>query len=185
MQSTSLWSCVQVNNIQFKCIIHAHTESTLLQSCVQCTASPTPFLLPSTLVAHPPFYLLICWDGHLCGKSWTGQSHTQGFGRTGLDITKGALNAPGQLWTIYRHREHMLAHGLIGLIHTYIHRTIWLCPYGQSMDYFTTWGQLLYDQTVSEWHVYLRSLQSLSYMHTPSFYTYAYTLLRFRVCVKS
>ena len=35
------------------------------------------------------------------------QSHTQGFGRTSLDITKGALNAPGQLWTIYGHREHM------------------------------------------------------------------------------
>ena len=127
----------------------------------------------------------LCWDRHLCSKSWTRQSHTQGFGSTSLDITKGALNAPGQLQTIYGHREHMLAHGLTGLICTYIHRTIWLCPYGWSMDYFTTWGWLLYDWTVSEWCVYLQSLQSLSYMHTPSFYTYAYTLLRFRVHVKS
>ena len=126
-----------------------------------------------------------CWDRCLHGKSQTGQSHTQGFGRTSPDITKGALNAPGQLWTIYRHREHMLAHGLTGLICTYIHRTIWLHPYGWSMDYFTTWGWLLYDWTVSEWHVYLWSLWSLSYMHTPSFYTYTYTLLRFRVHVKS
>ena len=125
------------------------------------------------------------WDRHLCSKSWTGQSHAQGFSRTGLDITRGALNAPGQLWTIYGHRGHMLAHGLTGLVCTYIYRTIWLCPYGQSMDYFTTWGQLLYDRTVSEWHVYLQSLWSLSYMHTPSFYTYMYTLLRFRVHVKS
>ena len=76
-----------------------------------------------------------CWDGHLHGKSWTGQSHTQGFGRTGLDITKGALNAPGWLQTIYGHREHFLAYELIGLICTYRSRTIWLCPYGQSMDY--------------------------------------------------
>ena len=39
-------------------------------------------------------------------------------------LTKGALNAPGQLWTIYRHREHMLAHGLTGLVHSYKSRTI-------------------------------------------------------------
>ena len=32
---------------------------------------------------------------------------------------------------------------------------------------------------------YLQSLQSLSYIHTPSFYTYVYTFLRFRVHVKS
>ena len=76
-----------------------------------------------------------CWDRCLCGKSWTGQSHTQGFSRTGLDITKGALNAPGQLWTIYGHREHMLAYGLAGLVCTYIPRTIWLHLYGWSMDY--------------------------------------------------
>ena len=76
-----------------------------------------------------------CWDGHLHSKSWTRQSHAQRFGRTGPDITKGALNAPGQLWTIYRHREHMLAHGLTGLVHSYKSRTIWLHPYGWSMDY--------------------------------------------------
>ena len=127
----------------------------------------------------------LCWDGCLHSKSQTRQSHAQGFGRTGPGITKGALNAPGQLQTIYRHREHMLAHGLTGLVHTYIHGTIWLCPYGWSMDYYFTWGRLLYDWTVSDWCVYLQSLQSLSYMHTPSFYTYAYTLLRFRVCMKS
>ena len=46
-------------------------------------------------------------------------------------------------------------------------------------------GQLLYDQTVSEWCVYLQSLQSLSYTHVPSFATYMYTFLRFRVHVKS
>ena len=45
-------------------------------------------------------------------------------------FTKGALNALGQLWTIYRHREHMLAHGLTGLIYIYKFRTIQLCPYG-------------------------------------------------------
>ena len=39
-------------------------------------------------------------------------------------LLKGALNAPGQLQTIYGHREHMLAHGLTGLVHTYIPRTI-------------------------------------------------------------
>ena len=39
-------------------------------------------------------------------------------------FTKGALNAPGQLWTIYRHREHMLAHGLTGLVQSYKSRTI-------------------------------------------------------------
>ena len=50
---------------------------------------------------------LYCWDGHLHGKSWTGQPHAQGLGRTSPDITKGALNAPGQLWTIYGHREHI------------------------------------------------------------------------------
>ena len=127
----------------------------------------------------------LCWDGHLCSKSRTRQSHAQGFSRTGPDITKGALNASGQLRTIYRHREHMLAHGLTGLVHTYIPRTIWLHPYGWSMDYYFTWGRLLYDWTVSEWHVYLWSLWSLSYMHTPSFYTYMYTFLRFRVHVKS
>ena len=118
-------------------------------------------------------------------KSWTRQPHTQGFGRTSPDITKVALNAPGQLWTIYGHREHMLAHRLTGVVHTYIYRTIWLHPYGQSMDYYSTWGQLLYDWTVLEWHVYLQSLWSLSYMHTPSFYTYTYTFLRFRACIKS
>ena len=144
------------------------------------TCVPFTLSLASGVILSP-----VCWDGHLCGKSWTRQSHTQGFSRTGPDITKGALNAPGKLQTIYGHREHMLAHGLTGLICTYIHRTIWLCPYGWSMDYFATWGRLLYDWTVSEWHVYLQSLQSLSYMHTPSFYTYAYTLLRFRVHMKS
>ena len=86
-----------------------------------------------------------CWDGHLHGKSWTGQSHTQGFSRTSLDITKGPLNAPGQLWTIYGHREHMLAHGLTGLVCSYIPRTIWLCPYSQSMDY------LLYMRPIIVW----------------------------------
>ena len=39
-------------------------------------------------------------------------------------FTKGALNAPGQLQTIYRHREHMLAHGLTGLVCSYKSRTI-------------------------------------------------------------
>ena len=39
-------------------------------------------------------------------------------------FTKGALNAPGQLQTIYGHREHMLAHGLTGLVHSYKFRTI-------------------------------------------------------------
>ena len=39
-------------------------------------------------------------------------------------FTKGALNAPRQLQTIYRHREHMLAHGLTGLVHSYKSRTI-------------------------------------------------------------
>ena len=38
--------------------------------------------------------------------------------------TKGALNASRQLQTIYRHREHMLAHGLTGLVHSYKSRTI-------------------------------------------------------------
>ena len=145
-----------------------------------CTSIPT-----WVFVLHNCWIMGGCWDGCLCGKSQTEQSHAQGFSRTGLDITKGALNAPGQLWTIYRHRKHMLAHGLTGLVHTYIYRTIWLHPYGWSMDYHFTWGQLLYDQTVSECHVYLQSLQSLSYMHTPSFYTYTYTFLRFRVHMKS
>ena len=45
-------------------------------------------------------------------------------------FTKGALNAPGQLWTIYRHREHMLVHGLIGLVYIYKSKTIQSCPYG-------------------------------------------------------
>ena len=148
------------------------------------TSCPSASLMP-LLCTWSTAPMLKCWDGHLHSKSRTGQSHAQGFSRTSLDITKGALNAPGQLQTIYRHREHMLAHGLTGLVHTYIPRTIWLCPYGQSMDYFYTWGWLLYDQTVSEWCVYLRSLWSLSYMHTPSFYTYTYTFLRFRVCMKS
>ena len=44
------------------------------------------------------------------------------------------------------------------------------------------WGQLLYDQTVSELHAYLKSP---SYTHIPSFTTYVYTFLRFRICVKS
>ena len=39
-------------------------------------------------------------------------------------LTKGALNAPRQLQTIYRHREHMIAHGLTGLVHSYKSRTI-------------------------------------------------------------
>ena len=39
-------------------------------------------------------------------------------------FTQGALNAPGQLWTIYRHREHMLAHGLTECICSYKSRTI-------------------------------------------------------------
>ena len=39
-------------------------------------------------------------------------------------LTKGALNAPGQLWTIYRYREHMLAHGLTGLVYSHKSRTI-------------------------------------------------------------
>ena len=39
-------------------------------------------------------------------------------------FTKGALNALGQLWTIYGHREHMLAHGLTGLVCSYKSRTI-------------------------------------------------------------
>ena len=45
-------------------------------------------------------------------------------------FTRGALDAPGQLWTIYGHREHMLAHGLTGLVCIYKSRTIQLCPYG-------------------------------------------------------
>ena len=56
-----------------------------------------------------------CWDRCLHSKSWTRQSHAHGFSRTRLDITKGALNAPGQLQTICGHRKHMLAHGLTGL----------------------------------------------------------------------
>ena len=48
----------------------------------------------------------------------------RGIGRTGPDITKEALNAPRQLWTIYGHREHMLAHGLTGLVCSYKSRTI-------------------------------------------------------------
>ena len=39
-------------------------------------------------------------------------------------LTKGALNASRQLQTIYRHRKHMLAHGLTGLICSYRSRTI-------------------------------------------------------------
>ena len=140
-----------------------------------CTPSFCTSILTWVFVLYNCWITGGCWDGCLHSKSQTGQSHTQGFGRTSPDITKGALNAPGQLWTIYGHREHMLAHGLTGLVYTYIPRTIWLCPYGQSMDYSLTWGWLLYDWTVSEWHVYLWSLQSLSYMHTPSFHTYAYT----------
>ena len=47
-------------------------------------------------------------------------------GSVELDQTllKGALNAPGQLWTIYGHREHMLVHGLTGPVCTYRSRTI-------------------------------------------------------------
>ena len=58
-------------------------------------------------------------------------------------------------------------------------------PMAEPWTTFFTWGQLLYDQTVLEWCVYLWSLQSLSYTHVPSFATYAYTFLRFRVHVKS
>ena len=48
----------------------------------------------------------------------------RGLAELAWTSTKGALNAPGQSWTIYGHREHMLAHGLTGLVCSYKSRTI-------------------------------------------------------------
>ena len=53
---------------------------------------------------------------------WT--STLRGLVELAQTLTKGALNAPGQLQTIYGHREHMLAHGLTGLVCIYKPRTI-------------------------------------------------------------
>ena len=39
-------------------------------------------------------------------------------------MLRGSVELARTLWTIYRHREHMLAHGLTGLVHSYIPRTI-------------------------------------------------------------
>ena len=124
-----------------KCVASAKTQphsSTCINRLLECDQSlklGLLWILDLQSLTASDLKASLCWDRCLHGKSQTGHSHAQGFSRTGLDITKGALNAPGQLWTIYRHREHMLAHGLAGLVCTYIPRTIWLCPYGWSMDY--------------------------------------------------
>ena len=154
--------------------IYIHFSHTLAGVVI---TSPTLLYLPSNplqphSVACTSFWIitrlltLICWqffvETDICVASPRPDSlMLRGLVEPAQTFTKGALDAPGQLQSIYRHREHMLAHGLTGIVCSYKSRTIWLCPYGWSMNY------LIYIRPIIVWSHCFRVVCLLTILTIP------------------